>query len=351
MTAVQARRATPDPLTSPSTRPPIVYWAAVGLLGLLTEIYVLSMWFISGDATPSPKGPDPVPSATMTWIWVLQIVSPIVMAATIVYIVRRSRQEGRLCFDGMLLLAWLTVAWQDPILSYVRPVAFSNAAAINLGSWAEHIPGWITPNYAKMPYPLIFWICLYFFSVLFSILCCRTMQWAKARWPRLGKGALILIAFASMALADLVVEVIMVRSEVIGYPGVVRSLSLWGGTSHQFPLYEAVLWGGVWASGGILRYFRDDRGRTVIERGDERLSVSDRRRTGIRILALAGFMSLWYVAAYDIPMVWMSLHVDQTPEYPSYLRAGVCGPDTPYDCAGPTVPIQLPGTTPPRPGR
>ena len=51
------------------------------------------------------------------------------------------------------------------------------------------------------------------------------------------------------------------------YPGAIRAVSFNAGTYYQWPIYEGLMWGGVQAALCCLRFFTDDRGRTIVERG------------------------------------------------------------------------------------
>ena len=67
---------------------------------------------------------------------------------------------------------------------------------------------------------------------------------------------------------------------------VIPSLSLWAGTDHQFPIYETISWAGTYTVLACLHYFRDDRGRSLPERGIDALHIrSGRLRTKVPSLA------------------------------------------------------------------
>jgi hypothetical protein len=339
----------PDEPRDARRRPPVLGWAAVGALFCALEIVVLVAWLTSDSATPSPGGLDPLPSSTHAWLLVFQTLSVALGVVAVIYAVHTSRRERRLSFDAMLLIAWLSVWWQDPLLNYLRPQAFYNAHMVDLGSWSEQIPGWILPNGSNFPEPFTFSLGVYFWMVFCTMLCATAMRTAKRLRPDLGAVGVFLCGFAAMIVLDLVLELTFIRTGVYAYPGVVRSLSIWGGETYQFPLYESFFWPAFWAAGGALRYFRDDKGRSVVERGVEELRVGKRARVALSVLAICGFFNVGYLVIYNVPMNWISLHVDTTPRYPSYLSAGICGPGTGYDCAGPRVPVPLPESPPPHP--
>jgi hypothetical protein len=92
-----------------------------------------------------------------------------------------------------------------------------------------------------------------------------------------------------------------------------------------------------------LRYFRDDKGRSVVERGADSLAASNKWRTALRAFAVIGFVNAMFVV-YNVMMSFIALQIDQTPAgYPEYLRNGLCGPGTAWACPGPDVPIPMNG--------
>jgi hypothetical protein len=93
----------------------------------------------------------------------------------------------------------------------------------------------------------------------------------------------------------------------------------------------------------MLRYFRDDRGRSVVERGVDAMVASTRKKNLLRVLAVTGFINVVFVTFYNLPIQFFNLHVDTMPTHPTYLRSGLCGEGTPYSCPGPEVPIYLRG--------
>ena len=95
---------------------------------------------------------------------------------------------------------------------------------------------------------------------------------AQHQQPRL-----ILVTYAFAFVLDFVMEgLVMLPSGFYTYPGSIRSVSFNAGTYHQWPVYEGLMWGGVQAALCCLRYFTDDRGRTVVERGLDRVRGGSR---------------------------------------------------------------------------
>jgi hypothetical protein len=338
-------RSSPAPATAPlegRKARPVVGWAVVGALFAALQIYIYTSWIASGDATTTPTGPDPLTGATEIWLNGFQILSVVAAVVIVVIVVRQSLRERRMSFDAMLVTAWVCVYWQDPIINYIRTGFFYNSHFFNVGSWTEHIPGWISPNGTLLPEPIAFVGSLYFWlGPGASLLTFWVMRRAKRRWPRLGNVGLVATAWIVMVALDLLCELIWVRTELYAYSGTIHGLSFWGGEKYQFPIYESVLWPMMWTAMGALKYFRDDKGRSVVERGVDRVRAV-RWRTPLRLLAIIGFANV-AMLTYNIAFQAFVLHNDKQPAgYPSYLVNGMCGEGTKYACNGPEIPIPLP---------
>jgi hypothetical protein len=300
--------------------------------------YLVAAWFISGDATPTRAGG--VGTSTKIWAWAFQIVSPILLIWCFAYAIRRSRRDGRVHFDLLLLIGATVCIWVDPMTTnFFRTQMLYNSYLVNLGSWAEHIPGWLSPNAHLFPEPLINWGALYAVTYLgAAVVGCWGMRMAQSRRPNMGHVGLVFWGFATIAVFDLVLEVFFIRTELYAYAGAIRELSVWGGHRYQFPIYESILFGGCWTCCAALRFFRDDRGRSVVERGTDKLGLSPAKETGLRLLAVTGFMTVTYVI-YSFIFSATTLWGDPFPEgYPRYMTNGLCGPETQYQCVPPEIP-------------
>ena len=104
--------------------------------------------------------------------------------------------------------------------------------------------------------------------LLITIVGCWVMRKIKARWPGITNFRLILVTYAIAFSFDFVMEaLVMLPIGFYTYPGSIRAVSFNAGTYYQWPIYEGLMWGGVQAALCCLRFFTDDRGRTIVERG------------------------------------------------------------------------------------
>ena len=322
--------------------PPILWWAAIGGLVLALQACVWVRWFASGEAAPMTTGVDPVPGGVKVAAWGLQISTLIGAVAVLSWLTHRCMRERRLVLDAIILIGWASLYWLDPLGNYVRPVVFFNSYYVNLGGWVNGIPGWASPNGQNTAEPLL--VTGGFFlssSILATILGGFVMHRAKQRWPSIGPLRMIAAAYLTTALFMIGSEIIFVRAQVYAFAGVIRGLSLWPGSLYQFPVYEPFFVAALLTTVAALRYFRDSNGRMPYERGLDRLNISDRRKTGVRVLGVIGLI---HVVGFfvNIPLIVIGLHASPYPtHYPSYLRNDLCGGNSGYQCPGNGNPIPL----------
>ncbi|GAB2580305.1 spirocyclase AveC family protein [Streptomyces capparidis] len=311
MTAVAARLRVRHP-----SRPALV-WASAGAAFVVLQGYVYTRWLLTGDPAPVGTGPDPVPADTKVWAWALQLLVPAVFAGCVVHAVRASRRRGRPAFDALLLAGWLLVYWQDHMPVLLRGCFFYSSYLVNVSSWAPHVPGWVGRGDDRTPAPLLLTSTLFpVLGLLTAVVICAVMG-RVARWrPGAPGGALVAVAVATGAALDLVCESVLLLTGLIAYPGTVGWLTLWPGTAHQFPLYEAVLLGTVWGIAGAVRYRLDGQGLSAVERGSPR-----RGRSAVRLLAVAGLLNVLFLG-YALAFNAVSAHGDPVgDDRPSHLRS------------------------------
>jgi len=321
---------------------PLIYtWGALGIFFFLLQIYIFGSWILSEDFATVDPGPDTVPGYTANLTIFFQALNVVLALLCIRWGIRSCLREGRLTTSTIIIFAWLLTFWQDPMANYFRLIFTYNSHMVNFGSWANFIPGWVLPNGNKIAEPLIFNLGAYLSVIpLLCFFCAWLMRKAKTQWPGISKLGLVGVACVAMIIMDLLIEGLWVRTGCYSFSGTVHSWSLWGGEWYQFPLYNSILWGPVLATGGVLIYFRDDKGRVAVEQGSENIS-SPVKRTFLRFMAISAVFNVAFLA-YNISMAIISFQMDATPELPSYLSNGICGPGTGYTCPGPEVHVPLP---------
>jgi Spirocyclase AveC-like len=281
-----------------------------------------------------------VPTHVHVAVVTFEVVSTIAALVAVSVVARGVWRARRLTLDAMLMLAWTATWWHDPLINWLRPTVFYNSASINAGSWTEHVPGWFSPNAQSMPEPLLIIGTVY---VWMGVLCAVGVDRVMTKVERVSRRPspirAFLAAWLAVAAFEVTMEIIAVRTGLTGYPSSIRALTLWAGTTHQLPIYEMAMWSLVLTAVGALRHSARGRdGRTVVESGADRLGLSARRSTLIRLVAVIGFVNLAGLT-YDVAMIATSTHAGPVGVYPSYLRTDQCGPGTAIRCPGPHVPL------------
>ena len=230
--------------------------------------------------------------------------------------------------------------------NYIQPTAMWNSYFLNWGSWYGNVFGWVSPNPEGMAEAVMmsgFWYPPGL--LLAAILGTFLLRKAKARWPQLGVVGLIGICFGIFAIADIIMEVLYLRMGLYVYPTSGRRWTVFYGHYYQFPIYQAIFWGAAWAAMACVRYFRDDKGRSVVERGIDEVRCTEKRKAGLRILALAGVLNVAFLVLYNVPIsLFQGLHPSTWPadiQKRSYFTNGWCGPGTDRACPGGPIPIPL----------
>lgn len=322
-------------------------WATVGTLFLAYTIYVFVRWVSGPFFEPVAGGPTEPPlymkipliaNAVVLWIGL--------PGAVWFFLLRPWVRERRVTLDGMLLVSMGLMMFQDPMLNYYSTWCTYNAWLWNRGSWAPHIPGWVAheePGHT-VPEPLLTNIPGYMYGVLLiTIAGCWVMRKIKNRWPDISNLRLVLATYAIAFIFDFVMEaLVMLPIGFYSYPGAIQSLSFNAGTYYQWPIYEGLMWGGVQAALCCLRFFTDDRGRTLVERGVDNIRGGVVKQQSTRFLAIFGGVSACFFLFYNVPATWLGMQGDPWPQdvqKRSYFNPGICGDGTDRPCPDPILPV------------
>jgi hypothetical protein len=322
---------------------PVLLWALVGAIFLGFEAYVVARWIGSPNFAPRPVDTASVPQPAKSVIMVTQVISPVVCAFIVGrFLLWPLLRQRRLTFDGMLVLAYFALWFQDPTGNLIGTQLYYSSQWVNMGSWTYgSFPGWVNPTGNRLPEPILVMGFGYLWLGFLSAVAARALMGRlRARWPRLSGLELMAGALVLGLVLDVVAEVALAAAGTFAWPGAIRGLSLFPDQPYRFPLYEGVLFGAVIVSGGVLKFFRDDRSNTLVERGVDRLRLPRPAVTGVRLLAVFGFMHLFMAVVYSVPMVFFGMYSDPLPRYPAHLENGMCVVGPLHD---PCPPLAAPG--------
>lgn len=330
--------------TLPAPRPvrktqPVVWWAVFGVACLAVAAWAWTSWLTSGGVHGTPTGPEPVPTYMKVFVRGSEIFGWVAFPVFIYYVaVRPWRREGKITTDGLLCLAFFLATWQDPGLNFIKPWFLYGQYFIDWGSWLPHIP--FGPEGTAHLVQPVTWNFFGYVYIWFGvgILGSHLLRKAKARWPDVSNLRLIVFTCVLCFVFDFLLELGWQFSGVDTYPGGHRWLTIFHGHYYQVPIYEIIMAIPWWAGAIFLRYFRDDRGLTLVEKGVSALRLSPKKRTLVRFFALFGAVNaLWF--AYNIPAAYLGGHLfyDAWPAdvvSRSYFVNGYCGPNEARPCPG-----------------
>lgn len=327
---------------------PVKTWACIGAVFLAFIFWVIYNWVTAPYFGPTELAPGvEVPINFKIGVWAVTIGMGLVWLYLIwSQIIQPIRKTGQPNTLGLLGIAFFVAIFWDPSMNWIQVGCVYNPYAPNLGFLSAEIPGWLSPNGHLLPEPLLTWAGGYpGFLLWMTFGGLATMRFMKARFPGISNVALSACGIFAAMVVDLVLESLLIRfSGIYAYPGSIRALSLWGGHWYQFPIYECLF--GAWVGcTSVLVYFKDDKGRTWVERGVEKLEMcknSNFRQSIVRLVAVIGFCSVVEVILYVLPMPLFTANADPFPDdLPAFFTtgAGMCGEGTGIACARPDLPV------------
>ena len=323
---------------------PVKWWAVLGAAVLVFQAIVLTRWATGPYFERVDPGPTPLPGWMKVALVVLQVVLPIAGLAVLYrFVVKPWRRERRVGLDGLMAIAFLILAFHDPLSAYVGHWYTYNAWQVNMGSWVNSLPGALAPGTPahQVAYPLLIVPGAYVvIFMLVTMMGASIMRRAKARWPRISRIGLAAICFAVMVPFDVVFEgIVFMPLGSWEYPG--GHIKIFSDTFHAYPLNEALTTGVIFTMFACIKYFANDRGQSLAERGAEQLGGGPMRFTAVRLLAVTGLVTLAMTIGYTLPNTWFGAHSAewnkdiQTRSYLTYT----CGEGPGAACPAPDVPL------------
>ena len=334
--------ARPIAPTRPTRITPARVLAALGAVVVIYELITWTRWLAAGPQQITEFRNTDTAAWTVTWIYQVLIIP--VALGLLIKVVRECRSRSRLTFDAQLMIAGVAAMFFDPFVNFVAPAFFYSSNWLNLNAWTGFAPLVINPDASRQPEPIFIMLVYPFGLLAFAMLITafmRRLSRARPDWPT----ARIVIAGSVFAtVCGMALEAPMFLLHLWSLPGAPRTLSLFD-NAHRYSPVEFLTTGMVFAGWGIVRYLKDDQGRTFTERG---------MSTGGSVLALIGWCtSLMMILCLVIG--FFSFHASPYPrQFPRHLVNGMCDvgatQNTRYGpCPGSPgfrMPTTLPGKAP-----
>jgi hypothetical protein len=314
---IQARRGTVTTARRPWTWRH--YLALAGVPFLVWESWTLVAWLAHGPQQVT-RFRD-TSSASWYAARIYEVIMVLLSLAVLSYVIRGCRRQRRLTWDAQLCIAGLLAYWQDPLPNFFQPTFLYSSQWVNLTNWCGQAPFVVNKDCSRIPEPVLFMGLLYTTSGLASgIVGCWLLRQVRQRFPSLSVAQMFAICVVFACVVDLVLEVPATRLHLWNYPGDPNSFALFGG-SHRYPLF-------LWIDAGIffapivaIRFFKNDSGETVLERGLTHLSP--RRRTMVSLFATIGVVQIMLLGI-NLTLVIGGPYAGRWQGYPRHVINGVC---------------------------
>jgi hypothetical protein len=328
----------------------VVWWAALGGLMAAFIAWVLIRWITSPYFKAVDPGPSKLPSGQHEALLAIQIGGSALALFCIYWtLVRPWLRERRVASEGLLVLTYGTLYFQDPFSNAGNYWFIFNSHMWNRGSWVNQLPlfsAWGgTPGHMQ-PEPIFGMGPGYVYFWLIGIWAGTVaFKFGRKRFPRLGLPGAIITAYLGIFIFDVILEpFIWMRTGFFSYAGA-PGPKIFEGSYLAFPLLESAMIGVMLVPWVLLRHYRDDRGYTVVERGIDRVRAGGAVKTVLRFLALLAVSQFLYFFCYNIWGYVVGVHASAYPQEvlsrSQYLGGGWCGPWGDRMCPGPAVPMSV----------
>jgi hypothetical protein len=313
--------------------------AGVGAVLACFELYLLIAWIAGPNFARVTPGPSVPPSWMRIAIDLGEVFSMVLLIGLVYrFVVRPWRSERQLPFDGLLFLSAVATSLYDPLNSYFHPWFAYNSYFFNRGNPLLAFPGWQAGHApgAQTAWPILFIPPLYAgMFVGLGALGCMIIRRTSARWPSLPVWLHVGICFLAMCLIDAATEgPLVMRLGFYDHTG--QSIGPLDSTYGHNAIRNIVFVGATVTLAVCLRYFRNDVGETLVERGINRIGANGRTGILLRGLAIYAAFQAILLFGYHIPVAISTLithpqwHADMI--HHSYLNDHLCGVGTLHHC-------------------
>jgi len=284
----------------------------LGAAAVVLQVWIYTSWVLSDDFRAVTTGADPVPGHDKTWAWILQATFTAGALFAVVFVVRKCVTQRRLTLEAKIAIAWLAVMWMDPMANYFRPSTCSTPTT-NFGSWAGHIPGWISRR-GGTSFALGINLACYTASVLGRHRRRQAHGRGAGPPPRHGTAGLVLVAGCSCPSWCSPVEDLLIHTGWLVWNGVPGRDTVARGRA-AIPLTEVLAWGGTQTALATLFFLKERHGRAFHRARLERVTASGWRRTAVSLFSIIGFATVAQAAYGIISARWLlRREVDRGPE-------------------------------------
>lgn len=338
------------PLSGAARRPlsPIHVWAAIGGTLLVLEIAALTRWVTGPNFQEIPVGADQPPE----WMRIALDTTQIAVVAIAVVVAWRLLfrplvRERRLTLNGTFVIAGFLAAPWDGLSAWPNQWFNYNSYLFNKGSVLSAVPGVVSPNSDGVGQA---WPCFALGAYVILVpalgaLGCLVMRNAKRRFPTMRAPGLIAICLVVIIVLETTLEAAFLAPlgaySLAGGPWPIIN----GDHYYTIPFLEILHGGMFFTVPAVLKYYVNDHGETVAERGAQTIPGT-KRQAAARAVAVIGAIHLGFLLTYHLPVMGWAMNSREYPDdvkQRSYFLGNACGESLNIACPGPDTPILRPG--------
>lgn len=230
------------------------FLAALGVLFLAVQVWGYVGWLLS-DEFVAHDSPVPLPASVDAAVGRGQVVQVVGVLLWLTFLAVHTARKRALSWPLVLTIVWASVYWQDPLVNLVDPVFSYNAGFFDRGDWTAYLP-FVPDDAPGLDQPLLMQALVFLWFIPVVSAGAYGVMRLASRWTR-NPVVLVLLAWAAIAVFEGLFELQGIDQGLLAWRRVTEGLSLHAGEPDQWPLYEGVLLGLVWALPGIALYFRD----------------------------------------------------------------------------------------------
>lgn len=319
-------------------------WAGVGAMFVVFILYLLIRWVTGPYFTNVPPGPTPAPSGLKVFWVAYQIAggfAAVFMAWR--FVIRPWRANGEPSTDGLLVIGGSLLWFQDPLSDYFSPWFTYNSHLWNMGSWVSYYPGWVSHSSPgqQVPEPLMATCAYIYIWALLAMAGCAVLRRMHRKWPRLTPVQLLSGCLVFMTVFDAVLEGVIWMPLGFYQEAAAGDAIFHADKYYALPWWEPILTGVLFTMFAGLRYYKNDVGETIAERGISKLPVSKRRKNWLRVFAMIGVTQLGMLVLYNAPVTVIGAQAKwpKSIQERSYFTNGLCGEGTDRRCPGNDYPL------------
>ncbi len=294
------------------------YLAVIGVALLAVQLYVWIAWLADGPTQQTEFRSY----GSASW-YAARIGEGIAIALVLgvgTWVVRGCIAARRLTFDAKFCIAGLLTYWLDPTANFAQPIFIYSQNWVNVTDWVHYIP--LHQRTVPMIEAPLFVAPMYAcgFLVIATIVN-WVMRTARRLRPTLSTARLIGVTVAAAIVMDILFEWPFYLLHLWAFTGAPDELSIFSGAS-RFPWAEWLVIGiFLFAPLAMMRYFVNDRGERLVERGLDKLRPG--WQTPVSLLAMVGFFNLLLITC-SILQVNIATYSDPYPDLPADVISRTC---------------------------